>query len=295
MRYPKSISRSSLALVLILTGLGDGPPAEPVDNAPLVRPSATVIVELDAPIYDGRLENRAGVMRVVSETLLALLDSAYRYVEWVPRGARATQDTVVVRIHHDVNTANDVVLELTVRGGHASPGDTTRLSFESVDLVWTRTKWDSSSVAPQWVRRLREVTRKGSVQLIHEVFVHLPLAVQPQVTKHQVTIPMGPKDIGADAAVAPEFKLHVTVIETGLVTTQDPADLFLATCRSGAAVYVCRARVAIYLGDTLRDAELEQKLADSTLTIRPASLHVWSYTPDRDPRVNGMIPPGGGQ
>jgi hypothetical protein len=278
---------------MVLCASSDGPADHSSGHTALVKPSATVMVQLDAPIYRGRLQNSPGLIRAVSDTLVSLLNAAYRYVKWVPHSLGTAQDTVVVHVYHDVNSVADVALKFTVRGAHASPADTLALSFESFDEILDRTDWAPASVLSHWVGRIRGVTEQKSVQLVHNVFVHLPLAVQPELQELQATILIGPKDIGADSSVAPEFKLHAIVSATIPVPTQDPADLFLAQCRSGAAAYVCDTRLAVFLGDTLRGTVLEQRFSDTNLSISPASLHVWSYTPDRDPRPDGMITPGG--
>ena len=82
MWLPNSISRSSLAVLLVGAAASDVPLPSP-DRAVAIRPDATVTVTIDAPIYQGKLGVDTGVVgAALADTLVALLRSEYGFARW---------------------------------------------------------------------------------------------------------------------------------------------------------------------------------------------------------------------
>ena len=290
MWLPNSISRSSLA-VLLLGAAASDPPAP--DRA-AIRPDATVTVTIDAPIYQRNLRNDADVVSAaLADTLVALLKSEYGFAHW-STASSADYHLDVRLVNPDASEDPEIQFRLDGPNGATVPA---RFAWEPLDSAWFRSSWEPESVLARWAELLRLLQKEVDVRLEQEVLAGLPLGVVPALRpQFKAVVPVHLDSIRADSSPDPQFVIRATLVDTDPENVRESAQLHLRSCSKGLALYVCVVRGLVTDEDSLwTEEEVAAALSQPGRTVELVSVHLWRFYPVRvDPREGGAIQPGAG-
>ena len=294
MWLPNSISRSSLAVLLVGAAASDVPLPSP-DRAVAIRPDATVTVTIDAPIYQGKLGVDTGVVgAALADTLVALLRSEYGFARW-STASPADYHLDVRLVNPDASEDPKIQFRLEGPDG-ATPPAAVRFDWEPLDSVWFRSSWEPDSVLARWAELLRLLQTEVDVRLEEDVLAGLPLGVAPVLSpRFKAVVPVHLDSIHAAISPDPQFVVRATVFDTDPVPVEEPALLYLKGCSKGEALYVCEVRGLVMDEDSLWTAEeVAAELDQPGRTVELATVHLWRFYPVVvDPRAGGTIQPVG--
>lgn len=286
MSKPTSISRTSLGLIVLLgAGLAAGAawPPDLARTRAALRPTASVTVSLDAEIYLRRLADSGATRAALQDTLRAVLQEHFGYVDWVSDTGAVHQ--VHVSIEQDILGSKPSFLVVSLSDWPAD--STVREVFEENIRINDRLDWSVDSVAASWAGRLREIARDRGVALQQEVMVDMPLAVSPELVQFEAVIRVPIDTLRAASRPHPEFKLRVQVTDSLPIVSVDTGFFLLRPCRADTQgqVYACKIHQVDLSGDVTLDAsEVSAELGQPDIVLEPLTAHLWLYHPNQDPR-----------
>jgi hypothetical protein len=281
------ISFSSVAVVIGAVSAPLARPGGQHPDPPDPRPRAALRVEIAAPEYSERLRGDiAALRRSLEDSVLALLDDQFGFVNWRPDGA-PPRDTVVVRWVQPNLRPIQVRLEISVRRAEALGASTLGETFEPYSKLSRRRDWRLSSVVPELVARLREIVDAKRQTLVASVLGALPLEAKFAVKLDSLVahVQVDPASMRVPARSRPGFRVRGT-----LHGTEETCELILRRCvRSvGSGDYRCSIESVVSLDREGAPGDNAGLLAQLDLTH--GTVHLLEYRRMRSAGELVMIP-----
>ena len=287
---PDRLTTSLLAFAIALSVATVNDRDQPAIAA--VRPHVAVTVNIDASLYRKKLDglttacgpNCATLERELSDTLRAMFESRYKFVDWSIIGGVA-RDTVSVRLIQRNATSGPVTLVMSLTGRarqymHAPE----EIEFETWIFATLRdgADWAPARLRVAWSDALNRRLDSFSPRLVANVIGRLPLAgsVVFDAARSTADVQVSADSLRAAARPAPKFLVRLSMpsrTATGDIAP-DTAELVLDECRrTTRGFYTCEPGVFTWRERSGSDSLFRQKARDTQLTT--ASVHLNEYTP----------------